>query len=186
MSKPEDKPEDKLKQIETIKNELKDAKEALKLAQDKVNQKRDELNTILEKAFIPFFYDMRIEILEKLCKSKTPVNGVIDLFRRALILRDSRRLNNDGSIVRDGTNEIRPKQYSIRIKKQGMRAIQEYCVIDKASPRIFYIKSMKDLSIKSGLSVNLKELNRELEIAKKKKELMVLQGIISEASNGTE
>ena len=41
---------------------------------------------------------------------------------------------------------------------------------------------MKDLSIKTGLSVNMKELNREIEIAKKKKELREL---LKEKDEGT-
>jgi hypothetical protein len=169
------KPEERVKQIEAAEKELEEARNELKAAQSKFRQKREALNSLAEKAVIPFFYDVKIEILEKLCKSKTPINGINDLFNRALILRDSRKINNDGSVIRDTTNAITPTQYSVRIKKQGMKAIEEYCVIDKTSPRIFYIKSMKDLSIKSGLSVNLKELNREIEIARKKKELRELQ-----------
>jgi len=169
------KPDEKLKQIETAEQELEMARNQLKAAQENVKQKREALNTLVDKTVIPFYYDVNIEMLKRLCESKTPVHGVFDLFKRALTLRDSRKLNNDGSVICEPSNVIEPSQYSARIKKQGMRAIEEYCIIDKSSPRIFYIKSMKDLSIKSGLSVNLKELNREIEIAEKKNRLRELQ-----------
>lgn len=75
-----------------------------------------------------------------------------DLFRHVLTVKE---ITEDGKEIKIDLNSI---QISERIRKQGMKRIQEYCTIDKESPRIFYIKSIKNVN-------DIRTLNREAKIA---------------------
>lgn len=160
-------------QIKTAQEELKLAKEAQQTANDNVKQKREALLKLQNKeGIIPLVYDVDVSRLEILCKEQAPLYGIKDLFDQVLKVK-----RNDGT---NKTKDIKEKetynysQISQRIREQGLRAIKEKCVIDDSSGRNIYIKSMRH-NVKSNKTVNLRELNREIEIERKLKELKSLQ-----------
>ena len=167
------KPEELAEQIKNAVDELNKAKDAQTAANKAVKEKREILNKLQNKeSIVPLVYDVDISRLKVLCKEQAPIYGVKDLFEQVLKVK-----RNDGE---NKTKDIKDKapyiysQISQRIKEQGLRAIREHCILDDSSGRNMYIKSMK-LNVKSNQTVNMKELDREIAIAKKMKELKSLQ-----------
>lgn len=161
-----------IEKLKVAESELKEAKDAQKNANDAVKAKRQALLDLQNKeGIVPLVYDVDVSRLKVLCKERAPLYGYKDLFDQVLKVKRNDKDNKTKSIKDKETYVY--SQISKRIKEQGLKAIREYCIIDDSGGRNIYIKSMKR-SVKTD-SVNMRELDREIEIAKKLKELKALQ-----------
>jgi hypothetical protein len=160
--------------IKSALDEYNEAKEQRRIANEKVKEKRATLLDMQKhEGTVPLVYQVNIKQLEVLCNNRVPISGYKDLFSQVLILR--RNDNGNQTKAVEDKDKYTPSQISVRIRKQGMKAIEEYCVIEKITSRELYIKSMKILEVKSKQSVNMRDLNREIEIAEKLKKLRELR-----------
>ena len=156
------------KEIKNAKEEVEKAKAELEKAMENLKTKRATLKLLEGKPREKtkrYIYIVKTDTLKELYKDQTVIYGVKDLFKRVLEVKNE----ENGEII-----DLDKTQVSVRIRTQGMKKVEEYCTIKQESPRIFYIKTIKDresiINIKAS-DVNLKELNRHIKIEEQKAKL---------------
>jgi hypothetical protein len=157
------------------------AEEALEKAQDDLRQKRAVLRFFetLENGngngnadTTDTSFDVKTEIINELLKNDTPIRGVDELIRKAVVsVKDGKETPIDA----DGV-----KKLSRGEKRQIIRKIKKYCKYsnddENENARIIYITEIKkELSYKERLdsikNIDVNELDNLISIEKKLKEL---------------
>jgi hypothetical protein len=169
------------KKIEQAKQEVAQAEKELKAAQAKLREKKALLKAeiALQEAktginprasAAHLEYEVNEDMLHELCRSRTPIRGINELLRKVLTVTAFDKENPKGYLL-----NLDDVQISQRIRRDGVRAIEYYCELDKASLRKIFIKSIKNLETRPETKVNLRELNRQLEVEEKLGKLRALK-----------
>ena len=133
---------DSQRTAEQVNKELNAAMEEFNTAQERVRGLRAELRFLQgnPREAVRFYrYQVNLVALKELFDNGIAIHGTNDLFKRVLTLID------DETEVKINPADI---QISARIRKEGMKALEKHCSIQRESPRKFYIRFVKNMDIR--------------------------------------